>query len=417
MPICVSLYCFILQKSDPTINSNWIESVFLTITKPKLFFVNKNSPSFMATTENRILSLDIFRGLTIMAMIIVNSPGSWSFAYPILRHSEWNGCTPTDLVFPFFIFAMGFSAVLSISKRLQKGVAKQKLLLQLIRRSAIIFLLGLIINSFPFNDLANIRIPGVLQRIAIVNLICGLFLIYSNIKRIWYLSIVLLAGYWALMMLVPVPGFGPSNLEPTTNLAAWLDRLIIGNHVWQYTKLYDPEGILSTIPAIVSGFIGVLAGNSFMNTKDERDKLIYLLVFGNILIVSGMAFDLVFPINKQLWTSSYVLYTSGLAMVVLGITYWIADIKRIRQFAPPFLAFGTNPIVAYFGSEIGIILIGLIQINTENGTVSLYDWLFIQYQAIGFSPINASLLGALLYTGFWLLVVGIMYRRHVIVKI
>jgi predicted acyltransferase len=371
----------------------------------------------MNKTENRILSLDIFRGMTIMAMIIVNTPGSWSYAYPILRHSEWNGCTPTDLVFPFFIFAMGFSAVLSISKRLQKGVSKQKLVAQLIRRSAIIFLLGLIINSFPFNDLANIRIPGVLQRIAIVNLICGLFLIYSDIKRIWYVSIVLLSGYWALMTLVPVPDFGSANLEPTTNLAAWLDRLLIGKHVWQYTKLYDPEGILSTIPAIVSGFIGVLAGNSFMKTKDERDRLTALLVFGNILIISGMIFDLVFPINKQLWTSSYVLYTSGLAMVVLGIVYWIADIKRIRQFAPPFLAFGTNPIVAYFGSEIGIIIIGIIKIESGNGLISLYDWLFIQYQAIGLSPINASLFGALLYTSLWLLVVGIMYRRHIIVKI
>jgi predicted acyltransferase len=371
----------------------------------------------MNTSANRILSLDIFRGLTIMAMIIVNTPGSWSYAYPVLKHSEWHGCTPTDLVFPFFIFAMGFSAMLSVSRRLQKGTSKQKLVLQLLRRSAIIFLLGLIINSFPFNDLANIRIPGVLQRIAIVNLVCGLFLIYSDIKIIWYVSATLLLGYWALLTLVPVPGFGPSNLEPTTNLAAWLDRLIIGKHVWVYTKLYDPEGILSTLPAIVSGFIGVLAGNSFMKSKSDSDKLIYLLVFGNILIICGMAWGLLFPINKQLWTSSYVLYTSGLAMVALGIIFWIADIKRIRQFAPPFLAFGTNAIIAYFGSEIGAIIIGMIQINTGGSKISLYNWLFLQYQSFGLSPINASLLGALIFTGFWLLVVGIMYRRHIIVKI
>lgn len=371
----------------------------------------------MDTSGNRILSLDIFRGLTIMAMIIVNTPGSWSYVYPILRHAEWNGCTPTDLVFPFFIFAMGFAAVLSITKRLQKGTSKQKLFLQLLRRSAIIFLLGLIINSFPFNDLANIRIPGVLQRIAIVNLVCGLLLIYSDIKIIWYVSITLLLSYWALMTLVPVPDFGPSNLGQTTNLAAWLDRLIIGKHVWVYTKLYDPEGILSTLPAIVSGLVGVLAGNSFTKSKSESDKLIYLLVFGNILITSGMAWGLLFPINKQLWTSSYVLYTSGFAMVVLGIIYWIADIKRIRKFAPPFLAFGTNPIIAYFGSGIGIGVMGMIQINTADSKTSLYNWLFIQYQSMGLSPINASLLGALLYTGFWLLVVAVMYRWHIIVKI
>ncbi len=366
---------------------------------------------------NRILSLDIFRGLTIMAMIIVNTPGSWTYAYPVLRHSVWNGCTPTDLVFPFFIFAMGFSAVLSVTKRLQKGTPKQKLVLQLIRRSAIIFLLGLIVNSFPFTNLVNIRIPGVLQRIAVVNLVCGLFLIYSEVKVIWYVSAVLLAGYWALLTLVPVPDFGAANLGVTTNLAAWLDRLVIGNHVWEYTKMYDPEGILSTLPALVSGFIGVLAGNSFMKSDNERDKLIHLLVYGNILIVCGMAWGLLFPINKQLWTSSYVLYTSGLAMVVLGICYWIADIKRIRRFAPPFLAFGTNAIIAYFGSEIGAVLLGMIQVSTSASKMSLYDWLFMQYQSTGLSLVNASLLGALLYAGFWLLVVGIMYRKNIIVKI
>jgi predicted acyltransferase len=371
----------------------------------------------MGTNENRILSLDIFRGLTIMCMIIVNTPGNWNYAYGVLRHSEWNGCTPTDLVFPFFVFAMGFSAVLSVTKRLQKGIPKQKLLLQLIRRSAIIFLLGLIINTFPFTNLTDFRIPGVLQRIAIVNLVCGLFLLYGDLKRLWIYSAVLLAGYWAMLTLVPVPGFGPANMEPTTNLAAWLDRLIFGNHVWGYTKLYDPEGFLSTFPALVSGFIGVLAGSQFMKLKTDQEKLIMLLVWGNLLTLAGMVWGLAFPINKQLWTSSYVLYTSGLAMVVLGICYWIADIKRIRGFAPPFLAFGTNPIIAYFGSEIGVGVMGLIHIQSAEKTLNLYDWLFGQYLSTGLSPVNASLLGALLYMGFWLLVVSIMYRRKIIVKI
>jgi predicted acyltransferase len=258
---------------------------------------------------------------------------------------------------------------------------------------------------------------GVLQRIAIVNLVCGLFLIYAEVKILWYISAVILAGYWALLTLVPVPDFGPANLEPTTNLAAWFDRLVLGNHMWVWTKVYDPEGVLSTLPALVSGFIGVLAGSSFLKTDNERDRLINLVVYGNILIILGMAWGLAFPINKQLWSSSYVLYTSGLAMVVLGITYWIADIRKKRQFAPPFLAFGTNPIIAYFGSEIGIIVLGMIQINSFGAQITLYDWLFKQYLATGLSPINASLLGALLYTGFWLVVVSIMYRRNIIVKI
>lgn len=372
----------------------------------------------MGNTSNRILSLDIFRGLTIMAMIIVNTPGSWSFAYPILKHSDWNGCTPTDLVFPFFIFAMGFAAVLSIGKRLEKGTSKKTLVLQLLRRSAIIFILGLIVNSFPFNDLSNIRILGVLQRIAIVNLIAGLLLLYTDMKAIWYTTLVLLAGYWGLMTLVPVPDFGASNLDPTTNLSAWFDRLILGKHVWVYTKLYDPEGIISTLPAIASGLIGMLAGNTYLKADSPSSRLINLLVFGNLLIVGGLIWGLAFPINKQLWTSSYVLYTSGLAMVVLGVIYWFADIKRIRGFAPPFLAFGMNPIVAYFGSEIGVILLGIIKVgNTPETKLSLYDWLFIQYQSFGLSPINASLLGAILYTSFWLLVVSVLYRRKIVIKI
>jgi predicted acyltransferase len=371
----------------------------------------------MTTAANRIISLDIFRGLTIMAMIIVNTPGSWSYIYPVLAHSHWNGCTPTDLVFPFFIFAMGFAAVISITSRLRKGVSRKKLVLQLFRRSAIIFCLGIIINTFPFNDLSNIRIPGVLQRIAIVNLVLGLMLIYFEIKTFWYASIALLLGYWGLMTLVPVPDFGPANLDPTTNLSAWLDRLILGNHVWNYTKLYDPEGILSTLPALVSGFIGVISGHAFLKSKSESEKLINLVVIGNILIFSGMVWGMIFPINKQLWTSSYVIYTSGLAMVVLGICYWLADIKRIRQFAPPFLAFGTNPIIAYFGSQIGASLLGILLISYEGNKIPLYDWLFIQYQLLGLSPVNASLFGAILFTSFWLLVVGIMYRWKIIVKI
>jgi predicted acyltransferase len=305
--------------------------------------------------------------------------------------------------------------VLSIKKRLLKGTSKKKLVLQLLRRSAILFLLGLILNSFPFNDLSNIRILGVLQRIAIVNLVCGLFLIYTEVKVLWYVSAFLLLGYWALLALVPVPGFGPANLDPTTNLAAWLDRLILGKHVWVYSKVYDPEGILSTLPALVSGFAGVLAGNAFMKSENERDKLINLLVYGNILIVCGMAWGLMFPINKQLWTSSYVLYTSGLAMVVLGIFYWIADIKRIRQFSTPLLAFGTNPIIAYFGSQIGASLMGFILVTSAK--ISLGEWLFNFYLSFGLSPVNASLLGALLFTGFWLLVVSLMYRRNIIIKI
>jgi len=367
--------------------------------------------------EQRILALDIFRGLTIMGMIIVNTPGSWEFVYPVLRHAVWNGCTPTDLVFPFFIFAMGFSAYLSISRRKSNGVSNQKILLSATRRSIIIFALGLIINTFPFTDLMNFRIPGVLQRIAIVNMFCVLFLLYFSDKRIKILIPGLLVSYWAVMRFIPVPGFGFANLEPSTNLAAWIDRLVFGKHVWIYTGLYDPEGVLSTIPAIASGLIGILAGKLFSKSSSSADKLNSLLLTGVLLIFAGLVWSLDFPLNKQLWTSSFVLYTSGLAMLVFGIIYWYVDVKGKNKFATPFVAFGCNPIVAYFGSEIGAILLGIIKVKTFEGEMSLYNWLFIHYQLTGLSPINASLLGALLFTGFWLVVVLIMYRNKIVVKI
>lgn len=367
--------------------------------------------------SNRVLALDVFRGLTIFGMIIVNTPGSWEYIYPVLRHASWNGCTPTDLVFPFFIFAMGFASYLSIHSRMNSGVRKSKILVSGIRRTLIIFALGLFLNTFPFTEMLNFRIPGVLQRISIVNLACLLLLLFSNIKTIRILIPGILIVYWVLMTFIPVPGIGPSNLEPATNLAAWFDKLIFGSHVWPYTSPLDPEGFLSSFPAIVSGLIGILAAVEFSSNNDSNERLRKLLLHGTLLSFLGLVWSLNFPLNKQLWSSSFVLYTSGLAMLVLGVIFWFVDILGNKKVAKPLVAFGSNPIVAYFGSQVGTTLMGIIIINGPAGESSLSSWLFNTYVSLGLSPINASLLGALLYVGFWLVIVLILQHKKIFIKI
>src|SRR4030067_1607650 len=236
--------------------------------------------------SERLLSLDVFRGITIAGMILVNNPGTWSAVYPPLRHAEWHGCTPTDLIFPFFLFIVGVAIPFALGKRIEKGEKHSKIILQIIRRSAILFLLGLILAGFPFGlfghnfDLATLRIPGVLQRIAVVYLVAAILFLKTSYKAQVYIGSALLIIYAILMTLVPVPGVGYSNLEPTTNLAAWLDNNLLTGHLWSIPKVWDPEGILSTMPAIVSAIMGMITGWWLRQDKDKKTKTGWLFVMG-----------------------------------------------------------------------------------------------------------------------------------------
>jgi predicted acyltransferase len=357
--------------------------------------------------KQRLLSLDFFRGLTVAAMILVNNPGSWSYIYPPLEHSKWNGCTPTDLVFPFFLFMVGVSVTFALSSRKADAGGHGKLMLHIFRRAAIIFAIGLAFRLIPSFDFYNLRILGVLQRIAIVFLIISLLYIKTGpTTRIW-LCFSFLVIYWLLMMVVPVPGVGPANLEPGTNLAAWLDRTIMGErHLWKQARTWDPEGILSTLPAISTGLLGIMTGD-WIRRKDREDaeKVSWLFTAGFLSVLAGLVWDGFFPINKSLWTSSFVLYTGGLAAMGLALSYWLIDVQKYQRFTPPFVAFGRNAITAY-------VLSGVIPMIFKG----MSGGMFRGYSGI-FSPLNASLAAAITLVLLLFIPVWIMYKRNIIVKI
>ncbi|MDR3625241.1 MAG: DUF5009 domain-containing protein [Ignavibacteriaceae bacterium] len=369
--------------------------------------------------SERLLSLDVFRGITIAGMILVNNPGDWAHAYPALKHSAWNGITPTDWIFPFFLFMVGVSVAFSLSKRKERGDNQTKLLLQIFRRTVILFILGLISYGFPHFDLATQRIPGVLQRIAVCYFIASLIFLKANTKTISYTAGALLLIYWGLMTLIPVPGVGYPNLQPTTNLAAWLDRTIIGvNHLWQGTRVWDPEGILSTVPSISSALFGVLAGCWLKSKTDNAVKVVWMFVFGNFALLIAAVWDMWFPINKGIWTSSFVMFTSGMALLFLGMCYWLIDVKGYKWWTKPFVVYGTNAITVYFLSEIGAILLDLIKVTNPAGKQislgsSLYNSLFTWW----LSPSNASLAWSMLYVLFWLGIVWILYSKRIFIKV
>jgi predicted acyltransferase len=367
-------------------------------------------------SQQRLTSLDALRGLTIIGMIVVNNPGSWVAAYPPLCHSEWEGCTPTDLVFPFFLFIMGFSLFLSTQRRLSTGTSKGKLFNHLLKRSAIIFLIGLILNAFPFNNLAEIRILGVLQRIALVNLACGTLLIYSTRKIRIYLSLIILVGYWILLCFIPSPLVGFPTLSYESNWVAWLDQLILGKHTWEVMPLMDPEGILSTLPAIVTGLLGIETAFLFTRNPDKRERTVMLLLAGFIFTLLGLAMGTVFPIIKKLWTSSYVLYTAGLASMTLGAFYWLIDHYKKEKSVWLLVAFGKNPLILYVGSELLIMIVWQFHVFGSE-RLSLNDWFYQSLLSAGIAPNNASLAWALSYLMIWVVTAIILYRNKIIVKL
>lgn len=369
--------------------------------------------------SKRLLSLDVFRGITIAGMILVNNPGSWSHIYPALEHAKWNGVTPTDLIFPFFLFIVGVAVTFSLTKRKERGDDQKKLLLQIFRRSVILFVLGLLMYGFPFYDLSTQRIPGVLQRIAVCYFFASLIFLKTNIKTVIYISAAILFIYWGLMTLTPVPGVGYANLEPSTNLGAWLDRTILGiNHLWSGSKTWDPEGILSTLPAISTTLFGVLTGVWLKSENDEKTKTVWMFVFGNFALVLGVIWDIWFPINKGIWTSSYVLFTGGMALQFLGMCYWLIDVKNYKWWTKPFVVYGLNAITVFFLSGIvGRLLILIKVTNSAGEAVALKTYLYNLLFTSWLSPINASLAWAILNILFWLGILWIMYSKKWFIKI
>lgn len=369
------------------------------------------APAVAAST--RLTSLDVFRGLTMAAMVIVNNPGDWGSVYAPLLHAEWHGWTPTDLVFPFFLFIVGVSITLS---------RKSASWASIVRRAAIIFALGLFLAGYPRFDVERWRIPGVLQRIAICYLFAAmLFKATTGDRRrqgivLAGLACALSLAYWAVMMLVPVPGGVAGDLSPTGNLGAWLDRALMNGHLWR--PGWDPEGLLSTVPAVATTLLGVVAGLWLGSAEAPQRKAAGLAFAGAAALIVGQAWHYAFPINKNLWTSSYVLFTAGGASLLLAPCYWIIDVKGWRGWTRPLVILGTNAITLFVVSGLLVKTMALIRVTAADGRdVALSRYIYLEYFVPFASPKNASLLYALANLVVLFALLAWMYRRRLFLRV
>ncbi len=379
------------------------------------------------TVATRLVAVDAFRGLTLMGMILVNNPGNWGTVYAPLLHAEWHGWTPTDLVFPFFLFIVGVSIVLALEPRLAAGVDRRTLLAKLVRRAAILFGLGLFLSGYPFGLfgprsferlLETWRIPGVLQRIAVCYLAASLLFVYLKPRALRCWTVMCLFGYWIAMIWVPVPGQGTPDLASKgDHLAGWLDRVVLGPHLWSSAKVYDPEGILSTIPALATTLFGVLTGLVLISSRAPVEKALGLFVRGALLVTAGYAWSWFLPLNKALWTPSYAVFTAGQACVVLALCLWFFDLRGDRPWsrtlARPLTIFGVNAITVFVGS--GVLAKTLLYIKP--GGTSLHAHLYGALFAPWLPPHLASLAFASTWVAGWYLVLWVMARRGWVIKI
>lgn len=445
----------------------------------------------MSEANSRLISLDVFRGMTIAGMVLVNNPGTWSHIYDPLEHASWHGLTPTDWIFPFFLFIVGVAIPIALGKRLSEGIT-QKVYTKIVSRSAMIFALGLSMSVIPFFQFAatnapdwlkmliwmamtggllflllrnfkaagiliglsiagviglnlagynvvpynfgTMRIPGVLQRIAVCYLVVSFIFLHTNWKQQIYIAIGILLGYWAVMTLVPVPGCDVTTIDDKAcNLAAWLDRSILTeDHIWRSAKVFDPEGILSTLPAIATTIAGVLTGTwltkrpsaSVLSESggtahdDNLNKVSGLFFFGTVLLGAGYVWNSYFPFNKALWTSSYVLVTAGLALLTLGACFWLIDIKGYKAWAKPFVIFGMNALPLFVFSGIFARMIGAYRVSGADGQpVAVQKWVFDNIFLSVAQPVDASLLYAICFILVWLFLMWLLFRKDIYIKV
>jgi predicted acyltransferase len=401
-----------------------------------------------APARERLLSLDVFRGLTVAGMLLVNDPGSWANIYPPLEHAAWNGWTPTDLIFPFFLFIAGITTYLSLSSRRARGDDERAIRNQIIRRGALIFLFGLLVNGFPYftwgevagvadpsllqritDRLLHWRIMGVLQRIGVAYLVAALLTLRTSLKQQVVIIASLLLGYWLVMTVFPVPGEGTIGAllldDPQRTMAAWTDRLVLdwsrwglGNHLWVSSVTWDPEGILSTVPAIATAMLGNVAGRWIAQRRPLTERLAGLSAAGALAMMAGLMWNWVFPINKSLWTSSYVLFTAGLAALALATVMWIVDFQKSRGWTKPFVIYGINPIIAFVGSGVmARCIYSIFKVTVDGKRIPLQTALYQTLFASWLTPTNASLAFALAFVLFWYGILYVLYKRNIILKV
>jgi predicted acyltransferase len=358
------------------------------------------------------------------AMLLVNNPGDWNHLYRQLDHAAWNGWTCTDLIFPFFLWIVGVAMPLSMGRRLEAGEPRSKAVWRLVRRSVIIIGLGLALNGFPYYHWSTLRLPGVLQRIGVCVLAAGLIFLFTRIRGQIIAIIGLLTGYWLLMALMPVPGWGHGLLTEHGNFSEYVDSLVLHGHVWRETKPYDPEGVISTLPAIATVLFGILAGHLLRSRQSPAQKTVWLFGAGSFLILAGQIMNFWLPINKKLWTSSYAVFMAGMATVLFAVCYWLVDARGCKRRAQPFAIYGMNAITVFVLTGLLGRISTLIPAGIQDGhPIVLKTWLFARLKT-GFecvagplaTPENSSLLYALGYVALMYGVALFMYRRKWFVR-
>lgn len=378
-----------------------------------------SEPNKISASTNRLVSLDVFRGITIAGMVLVNNPGSWAHIYWPLEHAEWNGWTPTDLIFPFFLFIVGVAIPLAFGKRIERGDARRSVFIKVIYRSVIIFLLGEFLAGFPYFHLSTIRIPGVLQRIAVCYFFASIIYLTTRPRTTAIIAVTLLIVYWLLMTQVAAPGYGVGDLSKEGSLASYIDRRVFGPHIWKQGIVYDPEGILSTMGALATTLFGILTGN-LIRSKERTliEKVALMFIAGICCMIIGWMWNAWFPINKSLWTSSYVFFTAGLGLQFLALCYWLIDIKGYKIWTKPFAIFGVNAIVLFVGTGVMARLLGLIKVPRGDGSTQvLQSYIYNHAYASWLSPNNASLAFAISFILLWLFLMWLLFRKNVIIKI
>lgn len=380
----------------------------------------------MSDATGRLTSLDAFRGFTIAAMVLVNNPGDWGNLYPQLAHAKWNGWTFTDTIFPFFLFIGGVSMALSLGRLAAAGADKPRLLAKLAKRAMLIFLIGFVLNFIPNFDIHKVRIPGVLQRIALVTLLAAPIVVYLGWRAQAAVIAALLALYSVLMLFVPVPGIGAGVLEPGQDFGAYVDRMVLSGHMWVQSKTWDPEGLVSTLPALASQLFGVLAGRLLLARLPRTEQIVWLVIAGLACVALGSVFDaILMPVNKSLWTPSYCLLMTGWALLAFAFFYWMLDVNpyaAVREAAgrwsKPFVIYGMNALFIFALSGFLAKMFGFIKFVQPDGSkVSLGKMLYAPIRELPIGPVNTSLLYAVLFNLFMFGVAWFMWRRKWFVKV
>ncbi len=386
----------------------------------------------MSTTSTvpRLLSLDVFRGFTIAAMVLVNNPGDWAHIYAPLDHAKWNGWTFTDWIFPFFLFICGVSLIFSTTRALDGGTPKRRIMFQLWRRAAIIILIGLALNLIPSFSFETLRYPGVLQRIGLCIIVAAPIVLWCNLRGQFVWSIGLMAFYAAVMLMLPIPDVNgivsTGVLEPGKDVGAFIDRAVMSGHLWAHSKTWDPEGLFSTLPAVATLLFGVFAGRWLQSASAPASKSMWMMVAGLLALWIGAILDAtLMPINKSLWTPSYAVFMTGWALLLFAVSYWLIDAcdsARVRaaaaRIARPLEMYGVNALFIFAFSGLVARMLGHFKVPSDTGTlISLKAWLFGQLSQLPLSAINASLLFAVLFNLSMLAVAALLWRQKIFIKV